>query len=207
MTEKSRQITEAVTVTEGVLVTIEANEWYTFARMAIRQEHRAQAARNQGDAAADEYAPWLGLESDEAKLGLIAAHASLFHLRLVLKELLGVGNVNDIEPHHITTDVPEDPGKWKKAFMELADERGSMLHDKPEPSPAVRHPHYPTAVSPQTASPDLISLSSAVDLVLDALGRVLVSPTPAVDQWATKAGRSDAIARLNGFRRNKNLPM
>jgi hypothetical protein len=41
MTEDQKQIVEPVTISDSVVVTLTANEWYTFARMAIRQEHRA----------------------------------------------------------------------------------------------------------------------------------------------------------------------
>ena len=182
----------------AVSVTVTANEWFTFARMAIRQEHRAREARSHGDAV-DDFAPWMGLESDEAKLGLIAARAAVYHLQLILGDLIEVENVHKIRASQITTDLPGDTESWQQQFGDLAVSRGSLLHEQPEPS-LVQHPHYPTMVSSQDAAYELGSLSAAVDLLLDVLTRVVESPTSEVESWSNVEGRTESVTRLKAFR-------
>ncbi len=187
-------------------LSITPNEWYTSARMAIRQEHRAMEARLRGTREED-FAPWLGLESDEAKLGLVAARACVHHLLLILKELVGEDNANEVRPHQITTHVPDDPVAWRQGFIDLADYRGALLHHRPQPMSPVEHPHYPTHVSSQDATYLLERLSDAVDMVLDLLTRVIESPAKGVQRWAGMQGRRAALIRLKDFRTDTSTPI
>lgn len=181
-------------------VAIGSNLWFNWAKIAIRQERRALAAREWGLNADKARAKAIGLETDEVIQTVAAVRHSFHNLWLAWhdRQLLPVDEESDLRPDLITTDLPADVDAWWQRIKNIVNWRNHVVHHIQQMAPTVAHPVYPTNVGALNATFTVEYAADSVDLLLDVFERVFERPSYQLQQWAEK--RKHVPGQLELFR-------
>jgi hypothetical protein len=164
--------------------------WYTWAMIAIRQEHRAWRLRRDGLQQAA-FGPYLVQEAHEAMQAVVAARQVLTNLYLVWEETLQLGGEGKLRPAHFTVAELE-PG-WSKRVLQLISDRNGVVHHEERTVPVELHPHYPSGVSHLEVAFTAERATEAVEVMLNGVLRLAITaPAPALEMWASGVGHVPA---------------
>jgi hypothetical protein len=180
------------------------NQWLNGALIAIRAEARAVLAHRQGFAA-DRGAEFPEYATLETMITVAAVRHSFHHLYLDWLEALGLDSDEGDErkvPQLATADLPgddEDLEMWLGGFKEVVDDRNELVHTAQKSEPVEEHP-IGTHTSAFAVRFQSARATEVVDLLLDFLSRVLISPSPERRAWADD--RTHVIGMLEDRRSN-----
>jgi len=171
-------------VTESAEILVKTHLWLYWAKIAVRQERRAWAARERGQSTSD-YGPFLALETEEAIQAVAAARHSLHNLFRVWKPLIGVEEEREVSRGHLTSDTVSNADEWENRVRDLIEDRNEAVHHDEEFVTPRRHPGYETNVSGVAATFTAERATDAVDVLLHGVLRpVLTKPSSNLKAFA-----------------------
>ena len=182
---------EAVrTVASFPPVSIQLTEhlWLHWAKIAIRQERRAWAARRAGQQETA-FAPHLAKELEESIEAVAAARHCIHNLYRVWQGPLGLSSQQDMTLQRITRSAPVDPATWMARVKGLVGDRDDAVHHDEQSASPRPHPGYQTNVSDVAAVFTAERASDAVSIMLDDVIRpVLTAPSAGLADFAERHG-------------------
>ncbi len=166
----------------AVSIAMRPHLWYTWAMIAVRQEHRAWWLRRTGLQQTD-FAAYLVQEAHEAMQAVVAARHALHNLFRVWQPLVQLSGESKIRPKHFTV-APLQAG-WEQRVLHLIDDRDGIVHHDEQTAPAQPHPQYPTNVSHLEAAFTSERATEAVEVMLNEVLRPsITAPSAALEGWA-----------------------
>jgi len=191
-------IPAAVAVSAGsVSLQIRTHLWISWARIALKHEAMAQAARQEMQQAGAEHSRLLDREADAGLVGICAVafalealYRELDELGMVPARMLAAWKRNRLSDDKQILELLKlavDPNGlvngWKRELAWLFGVRGSSVHyrgsfEAPQPHP------LGTNVAPSQITYSAENATRAVDLLLSILERCRDKPKPAARAWS-----------------------
>jgi hypothetical protein len=201
-----------MTMTAGtVSIAMRTHLWISWARIALKHEAMAHAARQEMQQPGADQSRLLGQEADAGLVGICAAAFALEALSKELDELSLVSaatlaawsrkgladekQILELLKHGF--DLRGLTTAWMRELEWLFDLRGSSVHYRGISEPPQLHP-LGMNVAPSQVAYSAENATRAVDLLLDILERCRDKPKPPAQDWSR--GMGGAVDELVGRR-------